>query len=94
MIRVDPAWFLLFYLLLFLLMIFGSWALFESRRRRLAVRKREGTIPCERCGMVFVPHESGDGINTGGSGAERLWSCPRCGAKNPDLRGAGELRRR
>lgn len=64
MIRLDPAWFVLFYLLLFLSVILVVWVSFEIQRRKFSVRKREGTCECRVCGMVFKP-------------APR---CPRCGA--------------
>jgi uncharacterized paraquat-inducible protein A len=64
MIRLDPAWFVLFYLLFFLSVILLVWIAFEIQRRKFAVRKREGTSECRVCGMIF----------------KHAPTCPRCGA--------------
>ena len=71
MIRLTFAWFILFYLLVFLAAIFAVWIGYEMARRKREIKSVQYRLRCGICCTEFEDRS-----------ANPLPCCPRCGSLN------------
>jgi rRNA maturation endonuclease Nob1 len=69
MIRISFAWFIFFYLLVFLAAIFAVWIGYEMARRNREVKALRHRIRCGICCAEFEDRSSDSSPR-----------CPRCGS--------------
>jgi len=71
MIRVTFAWFILFYLLVFLAAIFAVWIGYEMARRKREMKWMQYRVRCGICCTEFEDRT-----------ANAIPRCPHCGSLN------------